>query len=128
MVRMVADTILPHAESGPIDHRKDAPPFRIFQNQLFHFWKQCRKEADPEYNDSGDDNGWRWRQSKFRVIRIRHFPTLISKIKWLWSELPLKIRSFCMTRLRTMRDLDARSTPPIISTNFVRLEITRPRV
>ena len=29
----------------------------------------------------------------FRVVlyRIRLFPTLISKIKWLWSELPLSI-------------------------------------
>ena len=32
--------------------------------------------------------GWRF---KFRVVlcRIRLLPTLISKIKWLWSELPL---------------------------------------
>ena len=28
VVRMVVDSILPHAESGPNDHRKDAPPFR----------------------------------------------------------------------------------------------------
>ena len=27
MVRMVVDSILPHAEFGPNDHRKDAPPF-----------------------------------------------------------------------------------------------------
>ena len=27
VVRMVIDSILPHAESGPNDHRKDAPPF-----------------------------------------------------------------------------------------------------
>ena len=27
VVRMVVDSILPHAESGPNDHRKDAPPF-----------------------------------------------------------------------------------------------------
>ena len=26
VVRMVADSILPHAECGPNDHRKDAPP------------------------------------------------------------------------------------------------------
>ena len=30
VVRMVLDSILPHAESGPNDHRKDAPPFIIF--------------------------------------------------------------------------------------------------
>ena len=31
---------------------------------------------------------------KFKVVlcRIRPFPTLISKIKWLWSGLPLKIQ------------------------------------
>ena len=27
VVRMVVDSILPHAECGPNDHRKDAPPF-----------------------------------------------------------------------------------------------------
>ena len=27
VVRMVVDSILPHAESEPKDHRKDAPPF-----------------------------------------------------------------------------------------------------
>ena len=27
VVRMVVDSILPHAESGPNDQRKDAPPF-----------------------------------------------------------------------------------------------------
>ena len=27
MVRMVVDFILPHAECGPNDHQKDAPPF-----------------------------------------------------------------------------------------------------
>ena len=27
VVRMVVDSILPHAESGPNGHRKDAPPF-----------------------------------------------------------------------------------------------------
>ena len=27
VVRMVVDSILPHAEIGPNDHRKDAPPF-----------------------------------------------------------------------------------------------------
>ena len=29
-------------------------------------------------------------QFQCRVYRIRLFPTLISKIKWLWSELPLR--------------------------------------
>ena len=29
VVRMVVDSILPHAECGPNDHRRDAPPFRM---------------------------------------------------------------------------------------------------
>ena len=29
VVRMVVDSILPHAECGPNDHRKDAPPFSL---------------------------------------------------------------------------------------------------
>ena len=28
VVKMVVDSILPHVESGPNDHRKDAPPFK----------------------------------------------------------------------------------------------------
>ena len=32
VVRMVVDSILPHAENGPNDHPKDAPPF-IIQNE-----------------------------------------------------------------------------------------------
>ena len=27
VIRMVVDSILPHAESGPIDHQKDAPVY-----------------------------------------------------------------------------------------------------
>ena len=30
VLRMVVDTILPHAESGPNDHRKYAPPFTSY--------------------------------------------------------------------------------------------------
>ena len=29
VVRMVVDSILLHVESGPNDHRKDAPPFTL---------------------------------------------------------------------------------------------------
>ena len=45
VVRMVVDPILPHAESGPNDHRKDAPPFSALghdflgKKQLFSFNK-----------------------------------------------------------------------------------------
>ena len=34
MVRMVVDSVLPHAESGPNDHRKDALPFRNKANPI----------------------------------------------------------------------------------------------
>ena len=39
VVRMVVDSILPHGEFGPNDHRKDAPPFRTFKTitQFFDF-------------------------------------------------------------------------------------------
>jgi len=56
--------------------------------------------VDPTYNDSAIEwwisrstkIGWRF---KFRVVicRIRLFPTLISKIKWLGSGLPLRFRN-----------------------------------
>ena len=39
---MVVDSILPHAERGPNDHRKDAPPFsRCFEliRRISNFWK-----------------------------------------------------------------------------------------
>ena len=41
LVRMVLDSILPHAVSGPNDHRKDAPPFIIWPNEwmLFDYFK-----------------------------------------------------------------------------------------
>ena len=35
VIRMVVDSMLPHAESGPNDHRKDAPPFRNLRNAIF---------------------------------------------------------------------------------------------
>ena len=37
MVRIVVDSILPHAESGPTDHRKDALPFTLLCDVAF--WK-----------------------------------------------------------------------------------------
>jgi len=65
-----------------------------------------RKEANPPKNDSEFE--WRHLESissrsrdssfNFRVVlwRIRLFPTLISKIKWIESELPEKM-IVCMT-------------------------------
>ena len=35
VVRMIVDSILPHAESGPNDHRKDAPP--VYSNSMCRF-------------------------------------------------------------------------------------------
>ena len=31
VVRMVVDSVLPHAESGSNDHRKDGPPFNRYE-------------------------------------------------------------------------------------------------
>ena len=64
----------------------------------FYFWNKCRKDAHPTYNDSE----FKWLQSilvryinsslNFSVVvcLIRFFPSLISEINWLGSELPLK--------------------------------------
>ena len=54
----------------------------------FYFWNQCRNESDPTYKDSEIQNRLSF---KFRVVlcRFRFLPTLISKIKWLWSGLHL---------------------------------------
>ena len=35
---MVVDSILPHAESGPNDHRKDTPPFSPSPSGVWTFW------------------------------------------------------------------------------------------
>ena len=60
----------------------------------FYFWNQCRKEADPTYNDSESIlNQSRNLSFNFRIVvyRIRLFPTSNSKIKPLGYELPLTI-------------------------------------
>ena len=36
VVRMVVDSILHHAESGPNDHRKNAPPFILLSSLNSH--------------------------------------------------------------------------------------------
>ena len=40
VMRMIVDAILTHAESGPNDHRKDAPPFKNFTKVAnpFEIW------------------------------------------------------------------------------------------
>ena len=38
VVRMVIDSLLPHAKSGPNDHRKDAPPLRTKMPSLLQKW------------------------------------------------------------------------------------------
>ena len=35
VVRMVVDSILPHGEFGPNDHRKDIPPFIVWRILIF---------------------------------------------------------------------------------------------
>ena len=42
-------------------------------------------------------------ESRFVLCRIRLFPTLISKIKWLGSELPLKLTPFSQFKCRKRR-------------------------
>ena len=42
MVRIVVDSILPHAECGSNDHRKDAPPFTRGNSRLYQV---CDKNA-----------------------------------------------------------------------------------
>jgi len=42
MVRIVVDSILPHAECGPNDHRKNAPRDQIIQ--LLYFFIELRNE------------------------------------------------------------------------------------
>ena len=42
VVRMVVDSILPHAKSRPNDHRKDAPPFSV--------WLDCCQRSLQEHN------------------------------------------------------------------------------
>ena len=37
VVRIVVDSMLPHTEYGPNDHRKDAPPFISFEKRIFCF-------------------------------------------------------------------------------------------
>ena len=156
VVRMVVDYILPHAESGPNDHRKDASPFRNlstfyslslltqfsgtipwlmthimtprndsflnpFQSRWFHFFTIAsafeslsyyftlvgwfKGSSDPSHfiieinlgkrpilhrttlklNLKLTRNRLKMASFTFRVVlcRIRLFPKLISKMKWL---------------------------------------------
>ena len=46
VVRMVVVSMLPHAECGPNDHRKDAPPFRNPKALENH-----ESQVDNVYND-----------------------------------------------------------------------------
>ena len=53
VVRMVVDSILPHAEFGQNDHRRDAPPFRLnnysFGNYLKHLARGGRADSISVY-------------------------------------------------------------------------------
>ena len=69
----------------------------VVRPKPFYFWNQCRKEADQTLKDSEFwitpvQSIWSQpRNSSFNVrvvlCRIRLFPTLISKIKWLKGSL-----------------------------------------
>ena len=41
---MVVDSILPHAECGPNDHRKDAPPFTVNSDRSVSFDADLSKD------------------------------------------------------------------------------------
>ena len=66
---------------------------RVVQTQTILFLK-CRESSDSTWNDS--EIGFLDRRQmtplKSRVVlcRTRLFPTMISKMKWVWSALPLK--------------------------------------
>ena len=45
VVRMVVDSILPHAECGPNDHQKDALPFNISSSFLIHGSSELRTKS-----------------------------------------------------------------------------------
>ena len=51
VVRMVVDSMLPHAESRPNDHRKDAPLFITDDN----LYKGCYLVDSPEALEYSDD-------------------------------------------------------------------------
>ena len=58
VVRTVVDSILPHAECGPNNHRKDAPPFKHFYKQIIRRGparsrKLCPKNAHVDTLVSG---------------------------------------------------------------------------
>ena len=76
---------------------------RVVQTQTILFLKSIS-----ERDGSDIERLWNWASRstqnhlkmtpfKFRVVqcRIRLFPTLISKIKWLGSRLPLTVTPFC---------------------------------
>ena len=66
---------------------------RVVQTKSILFWNQRRKKTDPTYNDSvtewwisgSTQNRFKMRSFKLKVVlcRIRLYPLLTSKIKWL---------------------------------------------
>ena len=66
----------------------------------FIFEINVGKKTDPRFNDSEFESSGN-ASYIFRVLlcRIRLYPTLISKIKWFWSGLPLNIFSFLNTKM-----------------------------
>ena len=66
--------------------------------------KRIRHRTTPKLNSRSAQNWLKMTSYKFRVVlcRIRQFPTLISKIKWLRSGLSLKLSSlFSSEKFRT---------------------------
>ena len=51
---MVVESILPHAKSGPNDHRKDAPPFSL--EESYHWFNQFRFYNDDKIKPENTKN------------------------------------------------------------------------
>jgi len=64
VVGLVVDSILPHAESGPNDHRKDAPPFEIKDAQ--EMFQRCSLHID--WSDISNSLPQSMEHSRFFII------------------------------------------------------------
>ena len=98
----VVVSILPQSEFGRNDHREDALHFKGSPNPSHLFFEinvgkgQIRQRTTLHLNDVISNRVDRDKSSSNSIAvlcRIRPFPTLISKNKWLGIRLPLSIRN-----------------------------------
>ena len=57
-VRMVVDSIPPHAKCGPNDHRKDAPLLRTSKKSQAHLDNEVNSSCKDSANQISTENGW----------------------------------------------------------------------